>query len=127
MAATAVLSLLHVPPGVVLDKVSVAARHVAMLPVIAEGTGFTVSVWPIAHRVTGSVYSMIAVPTATPPTMPDEVMEATLTSLVVHMPPGVASLKVTVEPTQTDAGPDMGAGKGRTRITVSRKHPGMVE
>jgi hypothetical protein len=38
--ATAALLLLHVPPGVALESVLVALRHISVNPVIAAGFGF---------------------------------------------------------------------------------------
>ncbi len=40
---TAVLLLLHVPPDTVSDKVVVLSRQTTVLPVMAGGTGMTVT------------------------------------------------------------------------------------
>ena len=60
-----------------------------------------------------------AVPTETPVTTP--VVEPTVATpvlLLVQMPPEVASVKVDVEPTQTEVNPDITAGSGLTVKSV---------
>ncbi len=44
MVATAVLLLVHTPPGVVLESVLVAATQIFVSPVITDGTGLTVTI-----------------------------------------------------------------------------------
>jgi hypothetical protein len=45
--ATAVLLLVHVPPDVALASVEMPAAHNVVVPVIAAGSGFTVSATPL--------------------------------------------------------------------------------
>ena len=54
-------------------------------------------------------------PADTPDTTPDAgVILATVGSVLLHEPPGVMSVKLTVAPTQTLAGPPMAAGVALT-------------
>lgn len=58
-------------------------------------------------------------PTATPVTTP--VLDPTVATaglVLLHVPPGVASVSVTVRPTQTLDGPDMAAGEAFTVIAM---------
>jgi hypothetical protein len=51
IVATAGVALLHVPPAVALLKVVVALTHTLVVPVIAAGSGFTVTVVVTAQPV----------------------------------------------------------------------------
>lgn len=67
---------------------------------------------------------IVAVPAATPDTMPDaEPTEAVVASLLLHVPPVVASVSVMVLPMQTKVKPDMGAGVLNTVTDAVLKHP----
>ena len=86
MVAIPVVDELHVPPGVALLSVVEEATHIADAPVIGVVAGFTVMV-SVAKQPVESVLVMIAVPTATPVTIP--VLALTVakdTSLLVHVP-----------------------------------------
>ena len=62
---------------------------------------------------------MVAVPLDTPVTTPvDEPTRATVPSLVLHVPPGVASVSAVVAPTHTLVTPEIAAGSGCT-VTVT--------
>jgi hypothetical protein len=62
---------------------------------------------------------MVVVPAETPPAMPVELpMVAILTLLLLHTPPGAASVKVVVCPTQTCVLPLMGDGPELTVTTI---------
>lgn len=50
MVATAVLLLVHVPPPVLLS-VTGDPMHIVVLPVIADGSGLTVTVVTAVHPV----------------------------------------------------------------------------
>ena len=54
IVATAGVALLHAPPAVALLKVVVALTHTLVVPVMAAGSGFTVTVVVTAQPV-GSV------------------------------------------------------------------------
>jgi len=62
---------------------------------------------------------IVAVPAATPVTSPVELMVAIVPSLLVHVPPGVASASVIAEPIQTVDGPVMAAGAAEFTVTTS--------
>lgn len=70
---------------------------------------------------------MVATPAATPFTMPDVPTDAVPDALLLHAPPGVALLRVTLLPMHTaaDAG-DIAAGEGFTVIVLDVKHPDPV-
>ena len=59
---------------------------------------------------------MVAVPVATPVTMPVEPTVAVAGSLLLHEPPGVASANVVVAPMQTESEPVIAAGEVITVI-----------
>jgi hypothetical protein len=70
---------------------------------------------------------MVAVPPATPHTCPDVepvvLAVATVTSLLLHAPPGVASDKVVQDPWQTTTGVPEIALIGLTVSTLVAMHP----
>ena len=67
---------------------------------------------------------MLAVPAATPVTVPDvPLMLATVPLSDAHVPPVTASLSVVVRPAQTATIPAMDAGNGFTVITVDVLQP----
>jgi hypothetical protein len=69
MVATPVLLLLHVPPGVISDKLVVRPTQTLSVPVIAAGFGLTVMI-TVAIQPTGDVAVMVTVPAETPVTTP---------------------------------------------------------
>ncbi len=63
-------------------------------------------------------------PVVTPDTTPPvDVTVATAVLLLLHVPPEVASLNVTVDPTHTFALPVIAAGNGLTVNTADAAHP----
>jgi hypothetical protein len=65
------------------------------------------------------MYSIAAVPDATPVTIPDdEPTVATVGVVLIHTPPASKSVKVAVAPMQTNVGPPIGAGMGLT-VTIA--------
>ena len=63
---------------------------------------------------------MVAVPAATPVTMPEELTVATAVLLEDHVPPEVASFRSVVDPAQTLVVPVMAATIGRAlMVTVA--------
>ena len=70
IVATAVLELLHVPPGVVLAKVVVDPTQTLVVPVMLFGKPLTVTVTALKHPVP-RVYLMEVVPAVTPVTTPE--------------------------------------------------------
>jgi hypothetical protein len=88
MVATAGVLLLQVPPGSELDKVVVEPRQAINIPVIAPGVGVTVTTATVLQPAT--VYSIEAVPGATPVTMPvDDPTVATVGAVLLQVPPAL--------------------------------------
>ena len=55
------------------------------------------------------------------------VIVAMVVVVVLHVPPGVGSLNVVVEPTQTDSPPSIGPGSGFTVTVVVMLQPVVSE
>ena len=111
--ATKALLLVHVPPVTELCNVVVPPTHVVVMPVIGA-TGLTVMV-SVAEQPAPEVYFMTDVPASIPETTPVVVpIVATVVLLLLHVPPVMASLSVTVLPWHTEEGPVMATGGGRT-------------
>ena len=101
--ATPVLVLLQVPPPVPSARFVVAPWHTVAVPVIAA-IGLTVTT-VFALQPEAVIYVIVVVPDATPYTVPlDAPTVPFATVLLLHVPPDVVSLSVTVDPTHTVAG-----------------------
>jgi len=108
--ATIGLELPHVPPPEVFAKVVELPGQSTKVPVIAPGTGLTVTAC-VAKQLPGSVYVITGVPIALPVTIPvAEPTEPRLGLLLVHTPPPNALLRVVVAPRQTNVAPEMADG-----------------
>jgi len=118
--ATAVVLLLHVPPGTALMSVILPPTHTLMpgvptVPMIGPGNGFTVTV-VVTKQPDDSMYVMTEVPLETPVTMPvDEPTVAIDVLPLLHVPPPVP-VKIIVEPTHTLPGPVIAPGLALTVI-----------
>jgi hypothetical protein len=117
IVATERFELLHVPPATASLSVTEAPAHTVDGPAIRPGvvTTFTVTV---EKHPDPSVYVMVTLPAVGPPvtTPEEEPMLATGGLLLLHVPPGVGSDKVTDEPAHTVVGPIMPpAGEPRCR------------
>ena len=67
---------------------------------------------------------MVAVPAATPVTVPDaEPIEAIVMSELAHVPPAVALVSVPEFPTQAESVPPITAGKAKTVTFAVRRQP----
>jgi hypothetical protein len=88
--------VLHVPPPGLLRYVVVLRLQNAALPVIVDGSGCTVACTLLIHPVTGSVYDILAVPSAAPDTTPVASTGATAVLLLVQVPPVLAVARVCV-------------------------------
>ena len=98
--------LLQLPDGVGSLKVVVRPEQTSVMPVIADGNGFTVAT-VVMWQVEGKAYVIIAVPEETPTSMPlDDVTVATAVLPLVHVPPP-ASLTLVNAPTHTGVFPAM--------------------
>src|SRR3569833_174940 len=96
------------PPLVASERCVTSPWHTCSAPVIAAGSGFTVTVAVVPHP-SGNVYKMFAVPAATPVTIPvDKPIVATPVLPLSHVPPP-ASLSTVVAPTHTFSVPVIGA------------------
>jgi hypothetical protein len=120
MVATAVLLLLHVPPGTLSVRVVVPGLQMFAMPSIGA-TGFTVTVDIAAHPVL-SEYVMVAVPAVTAVAMPDNEPMIILL-LLVHVPPEIASVKSVDDPLQMLVTPDTDANGFTVKVDVVA-HPG---
>jgi hypothetical protein len=100
IVAIEVFAALHVPEPASVNA-DVKPTQTTTLPVIAGGSGLTLTA-AIAVQPTGVVYVIVAVPVAIPETIPAVLTDATEVLLLLHVPPAVASLNVTVLPAQTD-------------------------
>jgi hypothetical protein len=68
--------------------------------------------------------NVVLTPGGTPVTIPvPGVTVAALVLLLLHTPPGVASLRLMEEPVHTDVGPVIAAGKGLTVTGEVTKQP----
>jgi len=124
--AIAVLLLLQVPPGVASLSIVVLPTHTCNTPVMGAGDGFTTSVKVIWQVVAVSVYVIVAEPVATPVTAPvTEVTEAVVGRLLLHVPPGVASVSIIVWPWHTVGLPMIVAGKGFTVTVIELLQPAL--
>lgn len=116
--AMAVLLLLHGQPGVASFSVVVAPWHINVVPVIATGSGVTVTT-AYALQPAGVVYVIVDVPVATPVTTPEaRPTVATDTVLLLHVPPAVASVSVVVFPMHIDNVPSIGEVGFTVMVTV---------
>ena len=122
--ATAVLLLLHVPPPGVSNKLEVKPEQTVFVPVIAAGNGFTVTI-AVAAQIP-KVYDIVVVPVPLPVTIPPAVIEAVVTSVLLHTPPPVASLSEVVSPRHTARVPDIAAGCVTTVTMVVAAHAPIV-
>jgi len=124
--ATAGALLIQLPPGVVFDNVIDDPEHTVDAPVIAAGSAFTTTEAVDLH-VVGNVYVILDTPAMPPITTPDEVIVAIDGVPLLHIPPGVTSLSVVVDPAHTFRIPKIGAGSGFTLIVVVRAQPAIVK
>ena len=105
--ATAVLPLVHEPPVGLLPRVIVAPSATGVLPVIAPGSGFTVST-AVEIQPVPKVYVMVVVPPAMPVTKPVVVFIVPAAGLLLlHVPPPALFVRVPLVPTHSTSGPDM--------------------
>jgi hypothetical protein len=116
--ATLVLPLAHVPPPASVSAV-VLPMQTLVVPVIAPGSGLTVTVMVEEHPNGGAVYVITDVPAVIPDTTPDEdPTVATPVLPLVHVPPGVMSPSVVVVVAQRPVVPNGAVGGAFTVTTV---------
>src|SRR5258708_7354492 len=112
-SAWAVLLLVHVPPGVASVSVVADPTHTFVTPPIPAGTGLTVR--PEAFVQPEQAFI--------PVTVPVPLTKARDGSLLVQVPPGVASLNAVVAPGHTVSVPDMGSGEALTVTNATAAQP----
>ena len=97
--------LVQFPPAIKSLKVIDEPLHIDEAPPIPEGSALTVTTTVVATPAI--VYEIVAVPTATPVTMPDVPTVAAKVLAECHVPPVAASVKAVVDPTHTLSAPVM--------------------
>lgn len=120
---TAVLELLHAPPDVAHASVVVCPTQTVVVPVIEDGFALTVTT-AVAWQPADELTTMVAVPAATPVTMP--LLPPTVAMPVARLlqvTPGVAQESVVVCVTHTASKPVMAAGFGFTVTVAMATHP----
>lgn len=123
--ALVALLLVHVPPVVpVLLRVVVVPWHNANVPLMADGSAFTVAV-AVRTQPAELVRVMVAVPAATPVITPDVLpIVAIPASLLLHAPPDVPALaRLEVAAAQTVSEPEITPGSGLIVIFFVLRHP----
>ena len=118
--AIAGVLLLHMPPEVASDSVTVPPVHtVGLAGSIDPGAVFTVAT--VLAEQPAIVYLIVAVPTVLPVTTPPAETEAMPEALLLHAPLAVASVNVAVPPKHTVTGVGViAAGVGLT-VTVVKE------
>ena len=126
MLAIVVLLLLHAPPLVRSPSTVVASEHREKVPVIAYGSGFTVTVACAMQPVVAAVYVIVAVPGAAPviaPVADPAVATVVLPLLQVPAP----SLSVVPDPEHIVSIPPMAGGNAFTVTMVLVLQPAPME
>lgn len=118
------LLLVHAPPVVALLRVVELPWQIVVMPVIGL-IAFTVN-GRVAIHPRAVVYFMLVKPAVSPETMPDELIVATPVLVLLHAPPGVASLSVTEFPMHTLRGPIIGPSAFTVTTVVVKQPPGVV-
>lgn len=96
----------HVPPEGVPVSVVVPPIQMLLLPVIVA---LVETVNDFVTKLAPTVYVIVQVPADTPVTKPVELTVAIEGLLLLHVPPGVLSVRATDAPTQVPEGPMIGA------------------
>ena len=118
IVATEVVTLLHVPPPVASDSVSVKVWQIGALPVIIAGWVVTVTIF-VATQLP-IVYDIVDVPTLIllAVTVPSVPTVATVVVVLLHVPPPVASVSAVVAPSHNVGVPVIATGCVFTVTTV---------
>ena len=127
MVATVVGLIAHAPPAGVPVSVVLLPTHVAAVPVIGLGSGFTVTVVVRIHPVP-SVYVIVVVPADSPFTTPVVVLITAVPGrLLVQVPPAGVLFKVVVLLAHTTGDPIINPGSGwMVTVVVVRQPVGKV-
>ena len=118
--AMVVALLVQVPEPEASLRASVEPMHTASPPEIGAGSGVTVTTLVMVQPVVVSVYLIVSVAAVAPAvtTPVEELTEAIVGVTLLHVPPGVPSVKVVVVPSQMLDRPAGGAGNGLTVMTT---------
>lgn len=123
--AVPVALLAHVPPGVALLSVADWPTHSDSVPVMADGSEFTVNVF-VDIQPDGRVYVIVVVPGLTPPATPVPAAIVPVAGvLLLHIPPDTACVIVVVRPWHTVELPVIAAGAGVTVTTSVEIQPAL--
>ena len=112
--ATEPLLLLHTPPKSELPSVVLLPAQIENVPLIAPGSGLTVTTCVCWQPVVANMYVIAARPAVPPVTTPVGDIDATDASPLIQSPPGVKSYRSVVEPEHTVAVPEIACGSGFT-------------
>jgi hypothetical protein len=115
--------LVQVPPIGEPVNVMEELSHTWVPPPMPVGNGLTNTTIVRLQPVPGFVYAIVDVPGSTPVTTPVTGFTEALPLLLLHRPPGVALLKVVVEPTHTLVPPVITAGSAFTVTVEIVLHP----
>ena len=117
----------HVPAALSLVNAVLEPAHTESVPDIASGIGLTVIVAEVMQPVP-RVYMIVATPWVIPVTAPAvPVPTPTVTSVLLHEPPEVASVRMIVDATQTAEGPPMLPGFALTVTSLIALQPVLSE
>ena len=127
IVATAVLLLIQVPKGELLNVVDAPAQT-EVRPTIAVGSAFTVAAM-LVRQVPPIEYVTFAVPAVSPFTIPvvDPTPTLPLPALPLQVPPVVALLSVVEAPAHSVLTPAIGGGPVLMVIVVVVMQPGGIE
>jgi hypothetical protein len=121
IVATVVVLLVHPPPPIESVSVSDDPIHTTGEPFITPGNGYTVTI-VVTEQPSPRAYVIVTVPADTP-TTPTLVTIAIAVSLLLHVPPVTESVRMVIEPTQTESAPKIGPGDRVTVIITVAMHP----
>ena len=123
MGATAGLLLLQVPPELLSVSAIVCPTHTCVGPIIANGSGLTVTVVVAEHPARVYVITALHGP-GDPPQIPEiRLMVAHEELLLLQVPPMGLSLNVAVNPAHKVVVPLIGAGVRLTVTVAVTVHP----
>jgi hypothetical protein len=124
MVATAGLLLLQAPPVLVVLSVVVVPTHVLSVPVMAAGSGLTVTILVSWQPPAPIVYVTSHVPADMPLTTPEpKPMVAMPGQATLQVPPAGEPMAVVVDPAHTCKVPVMAVGSGLMSTTTERWQP----
>jgi hypothetical protein len=117
----------HVPPAVLSVNAVVCPTQIAVAPMIASGSGFTVTVVVAEQPALVYIIGTLQLPNKPPLTTPPDVTVAHKVLPLVQVPPVVASLNVVENPAHITVLPVIGAGVRLTVIVVVAMQPVPIE